>query len=69
MKPHYGFTDLELNVMKRIADGKSRKEIEFELSLTQFAINRLINRLYFKTECPGIALLTRFAIRQRIIEP
>lgn len=60
-------SERELEVLRRIAEGQSTKEIAASLTLSSKTIETHRQHIMTKTGCESVADLTRFAIRKGLI--
>ncbi|MEO0574063.1 MAG: response regulator transcription factor [Pseudomonadota bacterium] len=65
-KKNNGLTDRELEVLKRIAEGKKTREIAAELFLSDKTIETHRRQIGRKLDLHSVAELTKFAIRHNI---
>lgn len=64
-----GLTPREREVMRRIAEGESTKEIAGALNLSSRTVDTHRQRIMDKTGARGIAGLTKIALREGMIDP
>lgn len=61
------FNDRETEILKRICDGKTNKEIATSLHLSTSAIDFYRTKIYNKAKCNNVATLLKFALRHGIV--
>ncbi len=66
--PHELLSDREYQVMRMIAQGRSVKEIAFELSLSVKTISTYRTRIMEKTKLKTNADIIRYAVREKLVE-
>jgi DNA-binding NarL/FixJ family response regulator len=66
--PHEMLSDREYQVMRMIAQGRSVKEIAFELSLSVKTISTYRTRIMEKTKLKTNADIIRYAVREKLVE-
>lgn len=66
--PHETLSDREYQVMRMIAQGRSVKEIAFELSLSVKTISTYRTRIMEKTKLKTNADIIRYAVREKLVE-
>ncbi|MCW1885938.1 response regulator transcription factor [Luteolibacter flavescens] len=66
-EPHEALSHRELQVLKRIAEGRSIKEIAAELALSEKTIATYRSRISEKLQLAGNVELTRYAMKHGII--
>lgn len=62
------FTDRETEILKRICDGNTNKEIADSLHLSASTIDFHRGRIYSKAKCNNVAQLLKFALKKGIVE-
>lgn len=61
------FNERETDILKRICDGNTNKQIAFNLHLSASTIDFYRTRIYNKTKCNNVIGLVKFALRNGII--
>lgn len=61
------FNDRETEVLKRICDGKTNKEIANSMHLSTSTIDFYRTKIYNKTKCNNVTSLLKFALRNGIV--
>ncbi|MBL7932142.1 MAG: response regulator transcription factor [Bacteroidia bacterium] len=62
------FTDRETEILKKICDGNTNKEIADLLHLSASTIDFHRSRIYSKAKCNNVAQLLKFALKKGIVE-
>jgi len=66
--PHEALSDREYQVMRKIAAGKSPKEIAYELSLSSKTVSTYRTRVLKKLKLKSNAEVIRYAVREKLAD-